>query len=53
MAESSLSVVTSGALFGAALTASGVWVPEIIVSQMELKQFYMLKAFLTASAGSA
>jgi len=43
----------SGAIFGSALTASGVYLPNVIVSQMKLTDFHMLKAFLTASACSA
>jgi hypothetical protein len=43
----------SGAAFGAALTASGVWNPIVIVDQMRLHDFHMLKVFLTASSVSA
>ncbi|TVY44429.1 hypothetical protein LOCC1_G003264 [Lachnellula occidentalis] len=43
----------AGVVFGAALTASGVYSPWIIVSQMRLENFHMLQAFLTASAISA
>jgi hypothetical protein len=45
--------VVSGAAFGAALTASGVWNPVIIVDQMRLHDFHMVKVFLTASSVSA
>jgi len=43
----------SGALFGAALTASSVYLPSIILSQLSLTSTLMLKTFLTASACSA
>ena len=43
----------AGTIFGSALTASGVYSPSVIVSQMHLTNFHMLKAFLGASACSA
>ncbi|KAJ9654111.1 hypothetical protein H2198_006791 [Neophaeococcomyces mojaviensis] len=43
----------SGSLFGAALTASSVYLPSVILSQLSLTSTHMLKAFLTASACSA
>lgn len=45
--------ILSGALFGAALTAAGVYSPAVIISQMKLESFHMLKIFLSASATSA
>ncbi|KAJ6119765.1 hypothetical protein N7523_004045 [Penicillium sp. IBT 18751x] len=42
----------AGALFGSALTASGVYLPSVILSQMELEDFHMLKVFLTAGSAS-
>lgn len=45
--------VLSGSLFGAALTAAGVYSPTVIVSQMKLESFHMLKVFLSASASSS
>ncbi|TVY93505.1 hypothetical protein LAWI1_G000772 [Lachnellula willkommii] len=45
--------LAAGTVFGAALTASGVYSPWIIISQMRLEDFHMLQAFLTASAISA
>ncbi|TVY43263.1 hypothetical protein LSUB1_G000907 [Lachnellula subtilissima] len=45
--------LAAGTVFGAALTASGVYSPWIIISQMKLEDFHMLQAFLTASAISA
>ncbi|KAJ9640628.1 hypothetical protein H2204_003257 [Knufia peltigerae] len=52
MASLALSAA-SGAIFGSALTASGVYSPSVIVSQMGLSNFHMLKSFLAASACSA
>lgn len=43
----------AGVIFGAALTASRVYVPSVIISQMKLQDFHMMATFLTASAGSA
>ncbi|KAL5044235.1 hypothetical protein BDW71DRAFT_186281 [Aspergillus fruticulosus] len=43
----------TGTLFGAALTVSGVYLPTIIISQMQLQDFHMLKVFLAASSASA
>ncbi|KAK0645516.1 hypothetical protein B0T16DRAFT_327984 [Cercophora newfieldiana] len=42
----------SGAAFGAALTASGVYQPSVILSQLEFDNFHMLQAFLAGAAGS-
>ncbi|KAF2004995.1 hypothetical protein P154DRAFT_425437 [Amniculicola lignicola CBS 123094] len=53
MATSSVTTVLSGAVFGAALTVSGVWSPTTIIDQMHLQDFTMLKVFLTASGASA
>ncbi|KAI9053058.1 hypothetical protein LZ554_003328 [Drepanopeziza brunnea f. sp. 'monogermtubi'] len=41
--------LTAGAVFGSALTASGVYSPSIIISQMQLSNFHMLQVFLAAS----
>ncbi|KAH8816671.1 YeeE/YedE family protein [Xylogone sp. PMI_703] len=52
----SANVATStaaGTLFGAALAASGVYSPEVIIAQMRLRNFHMLEVFLSASATSA
>lgn len=43
----------SGTLFGAALTASSVYLPSVILGQLALTSTVMLKTFLTASACSA
>lgn len=48
-----LNSVAAGAVFGAALTAAGVYSPSVIIGQMQLTDFHMLKAFLAASASSA
>ncbi len=48
-----LATGAAGAVFGAALKFSGVYLPSVIISQMELKSFHMLKVFLGASATSA
>lgn len=53
MAQSIPSVTASGAIFGAALAASGVWQPVVIDSQMHFKTLHMMKVFLTAIATSA
>lgn len=42
----------AGALFGSALTASGVYLPSVILSQMKLEDFHMLNVFLTAASAS-
>lgn len=43
----------AGFVFGAALTASEIYLRSVIVSQMELEDFHMLNVFLAASASSA
>lgn len=48
-----MSTLLSGALFGAALTASGVYQPSVIISQLSFTNFHMIQVFLTAAAGSA
>ncbi len=53
MAQSIPSVTASGAIFGAALAASGVWQPVVIDEQLHLKSFHMVEVFLTAIATSA
>ncbi|PVH74126.1 hypothetical protein DL98DRAFT_605698 [Cadophora sp. DSE1049] len=45
--------VFSGSIFGAALIAAGVYSPSVIIGQMQLRDFHMLKTFLAASASSA
>ncbi|KAL8408494.1 hypothetical protein RB594_007073 [Gaeumannomyces avenae] len=42
----------SGAAFGAALTAAGVYQPAVITSQLKLQNWHMMQSFLTATAGS-
>ncbi|PMD31036.1 hypothetical protein L207DRAFT_387429, partial [Hyaloscypha variabilis F] len=45
--------ILSGALFGAALTAAGVYSPTVIIKQMHFHDFHMMKAFFSAAASSA
>ncbi|TGJ87780.1 hypothetical protein E0Z10_g991 [Xylaria hypoxylon] len=42
----------SGAVFGAALAATGMYQPSVIVSQMKLENWHMVQTFLTGSAAS-
>jgi hypothetical protein len=42
----------SGVVFGAALTASGVHQPSVILGQLKLVDWDMLETFLTATASS-
>ncbi|GAB7348597.1 hypothetical protein MBLNU459_g6981t1 [Dothideomycetes sp. NU459] len=49
----SLAEFGGGALFGAALFASGVSNPSVISAQMHLTSFHMIKSMLAASAVSA
>lgn len=53
MAQPWPSVLASGAIFGAALTSTGVWMPQVINAQVHFQSFHMMKIFLTASATSA
>lgn len=46
-------VAASGAVFGAALVASGVYLPSVILSQLKWDNCHMLQAFLTATAASS
>lgn len=43
----------SGVIFGAALTTAGMFSPDVILGQLKLQDFHMLKTFLIASASSA
>ncbi|KAI1436701.1 hypothetical protein GGR50DRAFT_185137 [Xylaria sp. CBS 124048] len=42
----------SGAAFGAALTATGMQQPSVIIAQMKLENWHMVQTFLTASGAS-
>ncbi|EXJ87684.1 hypothetical protein A1O1_04608 [Capronia coronata CBS 617.96] len=53
MSSSLLLSAASGAIFGSALTASGVYSPSVILGQMGLSNFHMFKSFIAASACSA
>lgn len=48
-----LKSTSAGAVFGAALTLSRVYIPTVIINQLKLRDFHMLEVFLTASASSA
>jgi hypothetical protein len=48
-----LKSISAGAVFGAALTVSRVYIPTVIINQLRLGDFHMLEVFLTASAYSA
>ncbi|KAK3324713.1 hypothetical protein B0T19DRAFT_237085 [Cercophora scortea] len=48
-----MDTLISGAAFGAALTASGVFQPSVIITQLQFTNFHMIQAFLTAAASSA
>ncbi|PBP20194.1 YeeE/YedE family protein [Diplocarpon rosae] len=52
MAATMMSIL-SGATFGAALIAAGVYSPSVIIGQLQLRDYHMLKTFLAASASSA
>lgn len=53
MSTNLLATGAAGTLFGTALAVSGVYSPVVIISQMQLADFHMLKVFLSASASSA
>lgn len=48
-----VTTTVSGAAFGAALTASGVWNPATIIEQMRFNDFHMVKVFMMANSASA
>ncbi|KAI1828691.1 hypothetical protein F4861DRAFT_14542 [Xylaria intraflava] len=47
-----LEYFVSGAAFGAALTATGMYQPGVIQAQMRLENWHMVETFLTASGAS-
>ncbi|OAL23551.1 hypothetical protein AYO20_10996 [Fonsecaea nubica] len=51
--SSLLMSAASGGIFGAALAASGVYSPSVIITQLQLGNFHMMKSFIAASACSA
>jgi uncharacterized membrane protein YedE/YeeE len=53
MLLATLTSTAAGAVFGVALTASHVYLPTVIISQLQMRDFHMLQTFLTASATSA
>lgn len=48
-----MSNFVTGAAFGAALAASGVYQPSVIISQLKFENWHMIQTFLTAAASSA
>lgn len=42
----------SGAAFGAALVAAGVYQPSVIIAQLKFENWHMIQAFLAAAASS-
>ncbi|KAL1845030.1 hypothetical protein VTK73DRAFT_1308 [Phialemonium thermophilum] len=48
-----MATVLTGAVFGAALVAAGVFQPSVILSQFRLENWHMMQSFLTATACSA
>ncbi|KAI1498921.1 hypothetical protein F5X99DRAFT_420292 [Biscogniauxia marginata] len=42
----------TGAAFGGALTATGIYQPDVIISQLEMENWHMIQTFLTASGAS-
>lgn len=51
MATEARALVT-GALYGGALTAAGIWSPQVIFDQLSLRNNHMLSVFVSASACS-
>jgi hypothetical protein len=47
-----METILSGATFGAALIAAGVYQPSVIVGQLKLENWHMMQSFLTAAASS-
>ncbi|KAI0404213.1 hypothetical protein F4802DRAFT_598408 [Xylaria palmicola] len=47
-----LDAFVSGAAFGAALAATGMYQPSVILSQMKLENWHMVQTFLMASGAS-
>ncbi|KAI0200128.1 hypothetical protein F4808DRAFT_429778 [Astrocystis sublimbata] len=47
-----LDSIISGGVFGVALAATGMYQPEVILSQMKLENWHMVQTFLTASGAS-
>jgi hypothetical protein len=53
MASDILLSSIAGSVFGSALTLSGVYLPSVILQQLQMRDFHMLKVFLSASSVSA
>jgi len=45
--------VLCGGIFGAALTASGIYQPSVILSQFQFTNWHMVQTFVAATASSA
>lgn len=48
-----MATVLTGLAFGASLVASGVYQPSVIRGQLDLSNWHMIQAFLTATATSS
>jgi len=48
-----MNTLVAGAAFGAALTASAIYQPSVILGQLRLQNWHMIETFLTATASSA
>ena len=53
MLSESTATLATGITFGAALAASGVYMPSVIVNQFRLTDFHMFHVFATAMGSSA
>jgi hypothetical protein len=48
-----MATLLSGAAFGAAMVAAGIYQPSVIISQLKFEDWHMFQVFLTATASSA
>lgn len=48
-----MATILTGLAFGASLVASGVYQPSVILGQLDLSNWHMIQAFLTATATSS
>lgn len=53
MLSESMATAATGTAFGAALAASGVYMPSVIIDQFRLTDFHMFHLFATAMGSSA
>jgi len=49
----SMATLVPGTAFGAALAASGVYMPSVIIDQFRLTDFHMFQVFATAMGSRA